>query len=49
MLFRSYRKALTREKAEDELRKGAGRQFDPKVVEAFLRLEERDWQDAEKA
>jgi len=47
MSDRPYRKALGREKAEDELRKGAGRQFDPRVVEAFLRLEERDWKGAD--
>lgn len=39
---RPYRKALTKEKAIDELRKGAGTQFDPKAVEAFLRIVERN-------
>ncbi|PCI37285.1 MAG: hypothetical protein COB53_07030 [Elusimicrobia bacterium] len=33
---RPYRKALGREKASEELRKGSGTQFDPKVVDAFL-------------
>jgi hypothetical protein len=36
---RPYRKALGREIAIDQLKKGSGTQFDPKVVEAFLRLE----------
>lgn len=36
---RPYRKALGRDVAVGELRKGAGTQFDPKVVEAFLKLE----------
>ncbi|MCX5789584.1 MAG: hypothetical protein NTX64_13930 [Elusimicrobia bacterium] len=35
---RPYRKALTQPEAVAELRKGAGTQFDPAVVEAFLRL-----------
>jgi HD-GYP domain-containing protein (c-di-GMP phosphodiesterase class II) len=39
---RPYRKALAREIAIDQLRKGAGTQFDPKVVEAFLKLEAQD-------
>jgi HD-GYP domain-containing protein (c-di-GMP phosphodiesterase class II) len=38
---RPYRRALGREKASAELRKGAGSQFDPKVVDAFLRAEPR--------
>ncbi|OVE75267.1 hypothetical protein BVX98_07955 [bacterium F11] len=33
---RPWRKALTTEKALDEIRKGAGTQFDPNVVEAFI-------------
>ena len=36
---RPYRKALGREKAIAELQKGAGTQFDPAVVEAFLKVE----------
>jgi hypothetical protein len=39
---RPYRKALGREIAIDQLRKGSGTQFDPKVVEAFLKLEAQD-------
>ena len=40
---RPYRKALSVEIAESELKKGAGRQFDPQVVTAFLHLEEIGW------
>jgi HD-GYP domain-containing protein (c-di-GMP phosphodiesterase class II) len=36
---RPYRKALGRDRAISELKKGAGTQFDAKVVEVFLRLE----------
>jgi HD-GYP domain-containing protein (c-di-GMP phosphodiesterase class II) len=35
---RSYRKALSVEIALDELRACAGSQFDPAIVDAFLRL-----------
>ncbi len=34
---RPYRKALSQEEAKEELKKNAGTQFDPQVVEAFLR------------
>ncbi|HAH32736.1 MAG TPA: hypothetical protein DCL44_10530 [Elusimicrobia bacterium] len=44
MSDRPYRKALSREQAEGELTKGAGRQFDPKVVETFMLLENGQWQ-----
>lgn len=42
---RPYRKALGREKAIGELTKGAGTQFDPKVVEIFLKIEELEWRN----
>ncbi len=35
---RPYRGALSVEQAREELRRGAGSQFDPAVVEAFLRI-----------
>ena len=35
---RPYRRGLTAEEAIEELRRGTGRQFDPRVVEAFLRI-----------
>jgi HD-GYP domain-containing protein (c-di-GMP phosphodiesterase class II) len=38
---RSYRKALTLEAAMAELKRVAGTQFDPRVVEAVLRVVER--------
>ena len=38
MADRSYRKALPFEVAIEELKKGAGTQFDPEVVEQFLNL-----------
>ena len=37
---RSWRKALSKEAAIDEIRRGAGTQFDPKVVDAFLAVVE---------
>ncbi|HET6486769.1 MAG TPA: HD domain-containing phosphohydrolase [Spirochaetia bacterium] len=44
MLYdRPYRKALTRRYLEEELRSQAGRHFDPRVVEAFLRIPEQAW------
>ena len=35
---RPYRKALTKEEAIAELKKGSGSQFDPKIVDVFLRI-----------
>ncbi|MFH1619323.1 MAG: HD domain-containing phosphohydrolase [bacterium] len=40
---RPYRKAMSREKSLEELKKGSGTQFDPKVVEAFLLVEQQEW------
>jgi len=41
---RSYREAKSIEFALDELRKGAGTQFDPEVVDAFITaIENADW------
>lgn len=39
---RPYRKALGRERAIAELRKGSGTQFDPTIVDAFLKIESED-------
>ena len=39
---RPYRKAMSKEKAIEELKKGAGTQFDPKVVEAFIKVLSRE-------
>src|SRR3989339_175352 len=38
---RPYRKALPKESAIKELKKGSGSQFDPKIVDAFLRVLEQ--------
>ncbi|MDH3284640.1 MAG: response regulator [Acidobacteriota bacterium] len=40
---RPYRKALPYARARDELIEFSGTQFDPSVVEAFLRVPETDW------
>ena len=42
---RVYRKALGRDIALAELKKAAGQQLDPAIVEAFLSLEERQYQE----
>jgi HD-GYP domain-containing protein (c-di-GMP phosphodiesterase class II) len=41
---RSYRKTLSANKAVEEIKKGAGKQFDPKIVSVFIKV----W-EAEKA
>ena len=46
---RPYRKALGRDIAVAELRKGSGTQFDPNVVNAFLKLEKEEWSTRETA
>jgi HD-GYP domain-containing protein (c-di-GMP phosphodiesterase class II) len=38
---RAYRKQMTSDDAIKELRRNAGKQFDPDVVQAFLRVLER--------
>ena len=42
---RVYRKGKSYQAAAQELDEWAGRQFDPKVVEAFHRVPEEDWQE----
>ena len=42
---RPYRKALPISAARDEIRRFAGRQFDPRVVEVFLAQPERVWRE----
>ncbi len=42
---RVYRKGKSYEAAAQELDEWAGRQFDPKVVEAFHRVPKRDWEE----
>jgi HD-GYP domain-containing protein (c-di-GMP phosphodiesterase class II) len=39
---RPYRKALPREAAAAELRRCSGTQFDPRIVDAFLKIESQD-------
>jgi HD-GYP domain-containing protein (c-di-GMP phosphodiesterase class II) len=36
---RPYRKALSKSEAQQRLRKGAGTQFDPRIVEVLLKVE----------
>jgi len=43
MSDRPYRKALAREIGVSELEKGVNTQFDPQVVETFLKLENKEW------
>jgi putative nucleotidyltransferase with HDIG domain len=42
---RPYRTAVTFELARDEIRRCSGRQFDPMIVEVFLRIESERWRD----
>ncbi|WP_027357464.1 HD domain-containing phosphohydrolase [Desulfofundulus thermocisternus] len=42
---RPYRKALTPDQAFNELKRCAGSQFDPRVVEAFLRIPRSEMED----
>ncbi|MCX8063528.1 MAG: two-component system response regulator, partial [Anaerolineales bacterium] len=39
---RPYRKAWTREKTLEYIREQAGKHFDPRVVEAFLKMMEEE-------
>ena len=40
---RPYRKALSLQHARDEIKRCAGTQFDPKIVEVFLTIPEEHW------
>lgn len=42
---RPYRQAFTPEEAREELKRCAGRQFDPRVVEAFLQIPQEEMED----
>jgi putative nucleotidyltransferase with HDIG domain len=42
---RPYRPAQTLQAAKQEISRWSGRQFDPKVVEAFLRMPDNIWED----
>ncbi len=42
---RVYRKGKPYEAAAQELDDWAGKQFDPKVVEAFHRVPQQDWEE----
>ena len=42
---RPYRKALPIGHAREEIRRCAGTQFDPKVVDVFLSIPEQHWMD----
>jgi HD-GYP domain-containing protein (c-di-GMP phosphodiesterase class II) len=42
---RVYRRGKSYQEAADELDEWAGRQFDPKVVEAFHRVPQQDWEE----
>jgi HD-GYP domain-containing protein (c-di-GMP phosphodiesterase class II) len=38
-----YRKALPMSHAREEIRRGAGTQFDPRIVEVFLSIPKNHW------
>lgn len=40
---RPYRRARTIEQAVEEIKKGSGTQFDPELVDAFLRISKEQW------
>jgi len=42
---RPYRRALPIAHAREEIRRCAGTQFDPKVVDVFLSIPEQHWMD----
>src|SRR5262249_21380839 len=42
---RSYRPALPRDRAFDEIRKGSGSQFDPEAAAAFFRIDLREYDE----
>jgi diguanylate cyclase (GGDEF)-like protein len=46
---RPYRLAMSREEAVEELRRGTGTQFDPKVVEAFVQVLEAEARETRAA
>lgn len=46
---RPYRKALSYEEARAEVKRCSGTQFDPKVVEAFLKIPKEKWEAVRKA
>ena len=46
---RPYRLAMSREEAVEELRRGTGTQFDPKVVEAFIQVLEAEARETRAA
>jgi putative nucleotidyltransferase with HDIG domain len=45
---RAYRKAQTMEAARKEIERCAGTQFDPEVVEVFLKMPDTIWQDLQR-
>jgi len=45
---RPYRAAQTMEAARAEIKRCAGTQFDPEVVEAFLEMPDSTWEDLRK-